>query len=332
MLREEAMTRKLLALIALAGMALAPHAAPAQKFPEKTVTIVIPIGAGGAMDRITRLMAEQMSKRLGEPVIVENRPGGGMAIGASAVATAPADGHTLMNAPSGAYAINPTLFSKLSYDPERDFVPVSLYARIPFVLVVHPDFPAKSVKDLIQYSKDNPGKLSYAASGRGGVIHLAGEMFRSATKIDITSVPYRQGGPASLNDVVAGHVPVTFADPAIVQGLIAGGKVRALGVTSLNRMPNLPDVPTLDEAGVPGFEAISWHLIVAPAKTPKPIVDRLYAELKAVAGMPEINQQMLRMGLMPMESPSVADMQKFMQTENARWGNIVRDAGVAGSM
>ncbi|MBM3527542.1 MAG: tripartite tricarboxylate transporter substrate binding protein [Alphaproteobacteria bacterium] len=327
------MRGNILPLLAVAaGLALLPHGAAAQKYPEKTVTIVVPIGAGGAMDRITRLMAEQLSKRLGEPVIVENRPGAGMAIGATAVANAPADGHTLMNAPSGAYAINPTLFKKLPYDPEKDFVPVTLYARIPFVLVVHPDFPAKTVKDLIQYSKDNPGKLAYAASGRGGVIHLAGEMFRHAAKLDMTSVPYRQGGPASLNDVVAGHVPVTFADPAIVQGLIAGGKVRALGVTSRERMANLPNVPTLDEAGVPGFEAISWHMIVAPSKTPKPVIDRLHTELKAVAVMPAINQQMLRMGLMPMTSPSVADMQKFMQTENARWGNIVREAGVAGSM
>jgi len=322
----------ILTLAVLAGCSFAPPDALAQKYPERTVTVVVPIGAGGAMDRITRLMAEQMSKRLGEPMIVENRPGGGMAVGASAVANAAPDGHTLMNAPSGAYAINPTLFKKLSYEPEKDFVPVSLYARIPFVLVVHPDLPVKSVQELIKYASDNPGKLSYAASGRGGVIHLAGEMFRAATKIDITSVPYRQGGPASLNDVVAGHVPVTFADPAIVQGLITSGKVRALAVTSLQRMPNLPDVPTIDEAGVPGFEAISWHMIVAPSKTPAPVVDRLYTDFKAVAAMPEIREQMLRMGLMPMESPTVAEMQKFMQTENTRWGNIVREAGVAGSM
>jgi tripartite-type tricarboxylate transporter receptor subunit TctC len=284
------------------------------------------------MDRITRLMGEQLGKRLGEPVIVENRPGAGMAVGASAVANAVPDGHTLMNAPSGAYAINPTLFKKLPYDPEADFVPLSLYARIPFVLVVHPDLPVTSVRELIKYANDNPGKLSYAASGLGGVIHLAGEMFRHATKIDITTVPYRQGGPASLNDVVAGHVPVTFADPAIVQGLIAGGKVRALGVTSRQRMPNLPDIPTLDEAGVPGFEAISWHLIVAPGKTPAPVVDRLHGELKAVAAMPEIREQMLRMGLVPIDSPSVEEMRKFVQTENARWGEIVRQAGVAGSL
>ena len=205
----------------------------AQTYPTKTISIVIPLGAGGSMDVITRTIAEQLTKRLGQPVIIENRPGGGMVIGASAVASAPADGYTLMNAPSGAYAINPTLFKQLSYDPEKDFVPVALYTRIPFVLVVNPALPVNSVKELIKYATDNPGQLSYAASGRGGMIHLAGEMFRHAAKINMTSVPHRQGGPASLNDVVAGHVPVTFADPGVAQGVIAGGKVRALGVTSL---------------------------------------------------------------------------------------------------
>ena len=319
-----------IAALALAGLGAQPVAA--QTYPSKTISIVIPLGAGGSMDVITRTIAEQLTKRLGQPVIIENRPGGGMVIGASAVASAPADGYTLMNAPSGAYAINPTLFKQLSYDPEKDFVPVALYTRIPFVLVVNPALPVNSVKDLIKYATDNPGQLSYAASGRGGMIHLAGEMFRHAAKINMTSVPHRQGGPASLNDVVAGHVPVTFADPGVAQGVIAGGKVRALGVTSLKRKPNLPNVPTLDETGVPGFEAVSWHLIVAPAKTPKDIVDKLNAEIKAVAAMPEVHDRMLKMGLMPVDTPSVDDLRKFIATENKRWGNVVREAGVAGSM
>ena len=318
--------------MALAAVAFAATPVSAQNYPDKPVSIVIPLGAGGAMDRITRIIGEHMSKRLGQPVVVENRPGGGMVVGASAVAAAAADGHTLMNAPSGAYAINPTLFKKLAYDPDKDFVPVAMYARIPFVLVVNPSLPVKSVQELIKYANDNPGKLSYAASGRGGVIHLAGEMFKHDAKINMTSVPYKQGGPASLNDVVAGHVPVTFADPSIVQGLIDGGKIRALGVSSLQRMPNLPDVPTIDEAGVKGFEAVSWHLIVAPAKTPKPIVDKLNAEIKAVTALPEVRSQMLKMGLLPVTTPSVDELKTFMANENKRWGGIVRDAGAAGSM
>jgi tripartite-type tricarboxylate transporter receptor subunit TctC len=321
-----------LAVAALALLALGVGPGAAQSYPEKSISIVIPLGAGGAMDRITRLIGEQMSKRLGQPVVVENRPGAGMVVGASAVANAAPDGYTLMNAPSGAYAINPTLFKKLSYDPDKDFVPVAMYTRIPFVLVVNPSLPVNSVQELIKYSNDNPGKLSYAASTRGGVIHLAGEMFKHDAKINMTSVPYKQGGPAALNDVVAGHVPVTFADPSIVQGLIDAGKIRALGVSSLQRMPNLPTVPTIDEAGVRGFEAVSWHLIVAPAKTPKAIVDKLNAEIKAVTATPEIHSQMLKMGLMPVATPSVDELKKFMANENKRWGDIVRDAGAAGSM
>jgi tripartite-type tricarboxylate transporter receptor subunit TctC len=321
-----------LAIAALASLVLGAQPGSAQNFPDKPISIIIPLGAGGAMDRITRAIGEQMAKRLGQPVVVENRPGGGMVVGANAVANAPADGHTLMNAPSGAYAINPTLFKKLSYDPDQDFVPVAMYTRIPFVLVVNPSMPVKSVHELIKYSHDNPGKLSYAASTRGGAIHLAGEMFRHDAKINMISVPYKQGGPAALNDVVAGHVMFTFADPSIVQGLIEGGKVRALGVSSLQRMPNLPDVPTIDEAGVKGFEAVSWHLIVAPAKTPRPIVDKLNAEIKAVTALPEIRSQMLKMGLMPVETAPVDELKKFMASENKRWGNIVREAGVAGAM
>jgi tripartite-type tricarboxylate transporter receptor subunit TctC len=323
---------KTFALAAMAIVAIAPGRVAAQTYPDKTVTIVVPLGAGGALDRITRLIADQLSKRLGQPVIIENRPGGGMVIGATAVANAAPDGYTLMNAPSGPYAINPTLFKKLPYDPEKDFVPVAMYARLPFVLVVNPSLPVKSVQDLIKYSHDNPGKVTYAASDRGGVIHLAGEIFKHDAKINMISVPYKQGGPAALNDVVAGHVMTTFADPAIVQGLISGNKVRALGVSSLTRMPNFPDVPTLDEAGVKGFEAMSWHLIVAPAKTPKAVVDKLNAEIKAVTALPEIHRQMLTMGLVPLATPSVAELRKFMQTEIERWGKIVKEAGVAGML
>ena len=321
-----------LAMAALAGLMFHASPAPAQNFPDKPITIVIPLGAGGAMDRITRLIGEQMSKRLGQPVVVENRPGAGMVVGAQAVANAAPDGYTLMNAPSGAYSINPTLFKSLPYDPDKDFVPVAMYTNIPFVLVVNPALPINSVQELIKFAKDNPGKLTYAASTRGGAIHLAGEMFRHDAKINMTSVPYKQGGPAALNDVVAGHVMFTFADPSIVQGLIEGGKVRALGVTSRQRMPNLPNIPTIDEAGVKGYEAVSWHMIVAPSKTPRPIVDKLNAEIRTVTAAPEMRDQMLKMGLMPVENAPVAELQKFMASESKRWGDIVRESGVAGSM
>ena len=326
------MKQRFYALIALAFAALAlSPLAQAQNYPSKTISIVLPLGAGGSMDSISRVIADKLSQRLGQPVIVENKPGGGMVIGAKLVAGAEPDGHTFMIAPSGAYAINPTMYKALPYDPVKDFVPISLYARIPFVLVVHPSFPAKSVKELVAHVKVNPGKVSYAASTLGGVIHLAGVILNHDAGIQMTMVPYTRGGPAALNDVVAGHVPVTFADPSLAPGVIKAGKVLGLGVSSTTRMGTLPELPTVAEAGVPGYEAISWHLMVAPAKTPKAIVDKVHGEMKTIMKLPDVQERMLRMGLVPIDTPSVADMQKFMASENVRWGKIVKDAGIAGS-
>ena len=323
---------KLLALAGIAAVVLAPQGVAAQNYPEKAISIVVPLGPGGALDRVTRLIADHLSKRLGQPVIVENRPGGGMVIGTNAVANATPDGYTLINAPSGVYAINPTLFKKLAYDPLKDFAPIALYARLPFVLVVNPSLPIQTVQDLIKHARDNPGKLAYAASDRGTMVHLAGEMFMHDAKIKMISVPYKQGGPQAISDVVAGHVAATFSDPSLAPGLIAAGRVRALGVTSLTRMPILPNVPTLDEAGVKGFEAVSWHMIAAPAKTPKAVLDKLNAEIKAVVALPVVHQAMLKMGLLPVDTLAVDDLKRLMQAEYIRWGDIVRKAGVAGSM
>jgi len=320
------------ALLGLALIALPfASAAQAQDYPNKTVTIVLPLGAGGSMDTIARVIAAKLEQQLKGTVIVENKPGGGMGIGARMVASADPDGHTLMIAPSGAYAINQTLFKSLPYDPVKDFVPISLYARIPFVLVVNPSVPAKSVKELVAYVKANPGKVTYAASTLGGVIHLAGVILDHDAGIKMQMIPYKRGGPAALNDVVAGHVQVTFADPSLAPGMIKSGKVRGLGVSSKTRMDTLPDLPTVAEAGVPGYEAISWHMMVAPAKTPKPVVDRLHAAMKTIMAMPDVKKRMEGMGLVPVDSPSVNDMQTFVKSEADRWGKIVTQAGIAHS-
>ena len=320
---------------ALVGLAIAAlHLAPpaqAQNYPDRTVSIVLPLGAGGAMDTIARVIANKLEERLKGTVIVENKPGGGMGIGARQVANAKPDGHMLMIAPSGAYAINQTLFKSLPYDPVKDFIPISLYARIPFVLVVNPSVPVKSVKELIKYAKDNPGKVTYAASTLGGVIHLAGVILNHQAGIKMQMIPYKRGGPAALNDVVAGHVQVTFADPKLAPGMIKAGKVRGLAVSSKARMDTLPDLPTVAEAGVPGYEAISWHLMVAPAKTPKAIVDKLHAEMKAIMKQPDMQQRMRGMGLSPVDSPSVEDLNTYVASEAKRWGKIVTDAGIAHS-
>ena len=281
-----------------------PTPVQADDYPSRTVSLIVPLGAGGAIDSIARIFADKLSRRLHGTVIVDNKPGGGMVIGAMAVKTAQPDGYTLMDAPSGAYVINPTLYKKLSYNPETDYVPIALYAHLPFVLVVNSKLPVHSLKELIQYAKDHPGKLSYAASGFGGVIHLAGEILKHDTGITMVSVPYSHGGPAALFDVVAGRVQFTFADPSLVAGQLKTHKIRALGVSSPERMPNLPDVPTVAEAGIPGFSAMSWHLIVAPAKTPRPIVEKLHEAMKEIVAEPDVHAHMLKLGMIPVDSPS----------------------------
>jgi tripartite-type tricarboxylate transporter receptor subunit TctC len=195
--------------------------------------------------------------------------------------------------------------------------------------VVNPSFPAKTVKELVRYAKDHP--VSYAASTLGGVIHLAGVILNTDAGIKMQMIPYKQGGPAALNDVVAGHVQATFADPSLVPSLAAAGKIRLLGVSGSSRMATLPDVPTIAEAGIPGFDATSWHMMVAPAKTPQAIVERVHAEMKAIIALPEIKDRMQKIGMTQVDSPSVEALRAFVASENARWGRIVKDAGVAGS-
>jgi tripartite-type tricarboxylate transporter receptor subunit TctC len=315
--------------IALALTALS-QSAPAQDFPTKAVTLVVPLAPGGAMDIIARAYGAKLSERLGKPVIIENRPGGGTVTAAVSVAKAAPDGHTLLVTPSGTLATNATLYKSLPYDPIKDFVPVALYTKVPFVLVVNPALPVKTLPELIKYAKDNPGKLSYASTGIGTVPHLAFEILKTMSGIDITHVPYR-GTPPALNDVIGGHVHMFFSDTALAPPLINDGKVRALGISSLTRAGILPDVPTIAEAGLPGFEAVSWHLIVAPGGTPRPIVEKVHAELRAVTTAPDIRQQMITMGLIPLETPSVDELQRFVASEISSWGKVVRQVGIAGT-
>jgi tripartite-type tricarboxylate transporter receptor subunit TctC len=304
--------------------------ATAQTFPTKPVTLVVPLAAGGAMDMIARSFAPKLADRLGKSVIIENRLGGGTVTGAVSVAKAAPDGHTLLIAPSGTLTTNLTLYKKLPYDPVKDFVPVALYTKVPFVLVMHPAVPAQNLMELVRYAKANPGKLSFGSTGTGAVPHLAGEILKTMAGIEMTHVPYR-GGPPALNDTIGGHVQLFFADTAITPPLFREGRVRPLGVSSLTRAAVLPDVPTLAEAGLPGFEAVSWHLIVAPAGTPRPVVDKLHAELKDVMKEPDIQKQMAEMGLIPVDTPSVAELQRFIDDEIVRWGKIVQQVGIAGT-
>lgn len=305
-------------------------AAAAETFPARPVMLVVPLGAGGAMDVIVRTMGPKLTEQLGQPMIVENKTGGGTVTAAQYVAKAAPDGYTLLVAPSGTLTTNAVLYKALPYDPVRDFVPVALYTKVPFVLVVNPSLPINNVAELVRYSKGG-GKLSYASTGTGAVPHLATELLKSALGIEMTHVPYR-GAPPALTDVVAGHVQATFADPSLTPPLLKDGKVRALGVSSLSRIGIMPDLPPLAEAGVPGFEAVSWHMVVAPAGTPPEAVEKLHAAFKAVGKLPEIREKLVGMGLIPVDTPSVGDLRKFLDAEMGKWRQQVEKAGIAGSM
>jgi tripartite-type tricarboxylate transporter receptor subunit TctC len=315
---------------AIAGilLTLAPPAS-AQDYPARQVTFYLPFAPGGAIDIAARYIAQKMSERLGKPFVVENRPGAGTVTASAALAKAAPDGYTLLVAPSP-LATNATLHKSLPYDTAKDFTAVARVADIPFVLVVHPSVPARTVPELIQYIKARPGQLSYASSGPGTTLHLAGELLKSMTGIQMAHIPYR-GSPPALNDVVAGHVQLMFADPSSAMAQLREGKVRALAVSSLTRMPQAPDIPPLAEAGVPGFEAVSWQLFVAPAGTPKEIVNKLNAELRAVVALPETQRQLVSLGLVPYNSPPAEKLQDFIRTEIERWGKVVHQAGIAGS-
>ena len=261
--------------------------AAAQDCPTKPVTIVIPFAAGGAGDILARMLSPRLEKTFGRPFVVENRPGAGGVIGAVYAAKAAPDGYTIMIAPSPTMAVNVTLYKKLPYDPATDFVPLAMAAQTPFVLVVNPSLPVKSVADLIKYVKEQKGKVSYATAGAGVPHHLFAELLKSMTGIEMSPVPYKGSAPA-ITDVMAGHIPLMFVDLGPSLSLIQAGKVRAVGVSTATRLPTLPDVPPINDT-VKGFDVASWQMVVAPAKTPRPIVDRLHAELKSQFASPEMS-------------------------------------------
>jgi len=318
-------------LLACTGVAAAFAVAPAvaQDFPSRPVTMVVPFPPGGAGDILSRTLAPRLEQKWGKPLVVENKPGAGSLIGATAVQKAAPDGYTLMIAPSGTMAINVTLYKALPYDPTTDFVPLALAAQTPFVLIVNPDLPVKTVADLIKLAKERAGKLSYASAGPGVPHHLFAELLKTMTGIEMTHVPYKGSLPA-LNDVIAGHVPLMFVDLGPALPMIQAGKVRAIGVSTAARLASLPDVPPVGDT-VPGFGAASWQMIAAPAKTPRPVVDKLHADFTSVLAMPEVREQIAKTGMVPMDGMPIAGLQQFVTSEIDRWGKVVKQAGIAGS-
>jgi tripartite-type tricarboxylate transporter receptor subunit TctC len=300
----------------------------AQDFPARPVTMVVPFTPGGAGDILSRMLGPRLEQKWGKPLIVENKPGAGGVIGAVAVQKAAPDGYTLLIAPSATMAINVTLYKSLPYDPTTDFVPLALAAQTPFVLIVNPELPVRTVADLIKLAKEK-GKLSYASAGPGVPHHLFAELLKTMTGIEMTHVPYKGSLPA-LNDVVAGHVPLMFVDLGPALPMIQAGKVRALGVSTATRIAMLPDVRPVGDT-VPGFGAASWQMIAAPAKTPRPVVDKLHADIKNLLDASDVKEQIAKTGMVPMDSQSVAGLQAFVTSEIARWGKVVQQAGIAGS-
>jgi tripartite-type tricarboxylate transporter receptor subunit TctC len=301
------------------------------QYPNRPVSIIVPLAAGSGMDVLVRLYADRLQTSLGKPVIVENRPGASLMLAANAVATAPPDGHMLLVSTSSAMAINLTLFKQVTYDPDRDFIPISLYVKSPFILVINPDLPVKSVPELIKYVKENQGKLSFSSPGAGVAQHLSMEYMKNQFGLEITHVPYR-ATPQSIQDIAAGHIQMGWAEAGASIPLIREGKLRALAVSSATPLPLLPDVPPFAQAApAPGFEAVSWHMLLAPAKTPRDIVDRLHAEMKRIIADPEIKQKIETIGLIPFVTPSVEELRAYRRDEQEKWGGLVKKLGLEGS-
>ena len=316
-----------LAALVVAGVLGHGGLAHAQHYPNRPVKIVVPFPAGGGTDALTRFAARGMEQRLGQPFIIENRGGAGTTLGATAVARSEPDGYTIMVGTASTFAAAPGLYKRLAYDPAKDFSPIMLFATVPFVLVVNPSLGVSSVKELIDLAKSKPGELAFASAGVGAVHHIFCELFMTMTGIKMRHVPYRGGGLA-LNDVVAGHVPIYFADAGPAASLIKSGQLRALGVTTATRSSNLPDVPTLDEAGVTGYEANTWQLMAGPANMPVPIVTKLNAALTDFMLTPEAQTHFKSLGMQPMTS-SPAQAHDYIVKEAARWTEVIKGMGIS---
>jgi len=296
----------------------------AQSYPSKPIRLVLPYPPGGGTDVIARPLAQKLTEQLGQQVIVDNRGGAGGNIGMEFVAKSPADGYTLLFALTAQYAVNLSLYPKLPYDPVRDYAPISLLANAPYLLVVHPALPAKSVAELVALVKARPGQLSYSSSGNGSGAHLAGEMLRSLARVEIVHVPYKGAGPA-MPDLIAGQVQLSFITYTAAGPHIKTGRLRALGVTTAKRSPTLPDLPAIGET-VAGYDSAVWYGFAAPAGTPLEIVSKLNAEVLRVLAAPDFRSRITLEAVSPIGS-TPEEFGSFMKSEIVRWAKVVKDSG-----
>lgn len=313
--------------IAFALLALSPSLVVAQaQWPDRPIRIIVPFAAGGTNDLTARVMAEKLSSALGQPVLVENRVGAGGSIGAEAVAKSPADGYTLLQASGSTHGGNSAVFKTLRYDPVRDFAPISMLVRTPFILATHPSVSATTVRELVAAARAAPGKLNYASFGTGSSSHLVGELFKTMAGVDLTHVPYKGSAPA-VAGTVAGEAQIIFDVINTSGPHIKAGRLRAIAVGSATRSPVLPEAPTIAEAGVPGFEAIVWFGLLAPAGTPRPVIDRLHREIVNALALPDVRERLAGMGN-EIVGNTPEQFAEQIVAEVAKWQKLARDQGL----
>ncbi len=310
----------------LLGICAFASAAYAQDYPTRPIRLIVPFAPGGGNDTVARLVGDSLGKRLGQPVVVDNRPGAGGVVGAESAAKAPPDGYTLFLGGVGSHAINPNLHKDLPYDPIRDFAAVSLLASAPLILVVHPSIPAQSVQQLIAYAKAHPGKLNYASNGNGSSSHLAAVMFANLADVDMVHIPYKGLAPA-LTDLLSGQDQLMFSSVVAILPQVRAGKLRALAVTSRKRMALLPDMPTIAESGLPAYETSSWYGILAPAGTRPEIVRRLHDEIVKVLQQDDVRQALAREGAEPVGN-TPEEFTEFIRAEGQRLGAVIKSGKV----
>ena len=319
------MARGMTVVLAAAMLAAAGGDAWAQAWPSKPIKYVVPFAPGGTTDILARTISEKLSVALGQPVVVENKPGAGGGLGADFTAKAAPDGYTIMGGTISTHAINASLYTNLPYDPIKDFVAVTLIARVPNMLVINPNIPAKNVAELIALLKANPGKYTFASSGNGTSQHLSGELFKSMAGVDMQHIPYK-GSPPALQDVVGGQVSMTFDNITTALPLAKAGKLRALAVTTAKRSSAAPEVPTLAESGLAGFEVGSWQGVFAPAGTPPEIIKRLNAEIVKIINLPDVKEKLVALGAEPVgDTPE--QFGAYVKTEVAKWSDVVKKSG-----
>ena len=307
--------------------ALAAASAQSQNYPAKTVRIVVPFPAGGSTDIIGRVVAEQLTAAFGQQAIVDNRPGANGVIGTELVAKAAPDGYTLLIGGIGSLSINPAIYSKIPYDPVRDFTAIIQIAQVPNVLVVHPSLPVQSVKDLIAFARANPGKLNYGSSGAGRADHLAGELFSMMAGVRMQHVPYKGGGPA-MTDLVGGNLQLIFATVSTAASHMKSGKVRTIANTSAVRSDLFPDLPTIGESGVPGFAIDNWYSFIAPAGTPASIVDTLNVEIARALALPDVKERLHALGIVPFTTARPSEFAQYLRAEIAKYAKLVKAVGI----